>query len=509
MALPKIEWVAGGSDSSDALVLAWFSDDETGSGKTGLPVFAGGKSKEAEGISQLLKTSKHFSGRKGEVSVLRFRPTGKWPNTILLGLGSRKKWSTEYARQAGAALYQVQKREKFAIVSVSEESLLGEFSGENSAYALQAFSEGYFLASYDYREFKKEDPNAFIPKKLELIDARKDSAKSATKRAAILAEAVNFARSLGDKPSNHLTPSDLAREAQSMAKGRKLKCNVLNRAQIEKEKMGLLIGVSKGSAEDPRVIVLEYRGGKKSDAPIALVGKGVTFDSGGISLKPAHQMEDMKYDMMGAGAVIGAMQAIADLELPVNVLGIVAATENLPGGRAQKPGDVMRSRNGKTVEIINTDAEGRLILADVLEYAQDHKPQAIIDIATLTGAVVVALGTVTTGIMGTSPQLIAQIKAAAEVTGERVWELPLYEEYEEDLKSNFADIKNSGVRDAGSSKGGTFLKHFIDKKTPWVHCDIAGAAYHRKDVNYNQPKFASGVMVRLVAQLLENWQPIR
>lgn len=508
MALPKIEFIANGSEASDAVLLLWFSDDEGGAGKSGAPVWAGGKTKDIDALTQLLKSSKHFAGRKGESSVLRFRPTGKFPNTVLLGLGSKKKWCSEYARQAGAAAYQIQKREKFSTVSVAEDALLVDVAADQTDYYLQAFCEGYLLASYDYREFKKEDPNAFAPKKLELIDGKRANHKLSIKRAGILASAVNFARSLGDKPSNHMTPTDMAREAQAMAKGRKLKCTVFTRAQIEKEKMGLLIGVSQGSAEDPRFIILEHKGGKKGDAHVALVGKGVTFDSGGISLKPAHQMEDMKYDMMGAGAVLGVMQAIADLDLPINVTGYVAATENLPGGRAQKPGDVMRSVSGKTVEIINTDAEGRLILADALEYAQKSEPQAIIDMATLTGAVVVALGTVVTGIMGNSPQLISQVKAAAEVTGERVWELPLYEEYEEDLKSTFADIKNSGVRDAGSSKGGTFLKFFVDKKTPWVHCDIAGAAYHRKDVNYHPSKFASGVMVRLVAHLLENWQRV-
>jgi leucyl aminopeptidase len=509
MALPKIELATSGSESSDAIVLGWFSEDEPGGAKHATPHFLGQKSKDLEALSQQLKASKHFHGRKGETSFLRYHATGKWPNTLLLGLGSPKKWSPEMARQAGAAIYLAQRREKLGVVTVQEDALFAKVPADQAAYYHQAFCEGYLLASYDYREFKKDDPNAFLPRKLEVTEGKSAAFKAAVKRATVLAEAVCFARSLGDKPSNHLTPALLAREAQSMAKAHGLKCTVLARPQIEKEKMGLLLGVSKGSAEDPRFIILEHRGGKKTDKPIALVGKGVTFDSGGISLKPAAQMEDMKYDMMGAGAVIGAMQAIADLNLPVNVMGFVAATENLPGGRAQKPGDVVRSSKGKSVEIINTDAEGRLILADALEYAQQFEPQAILDLATLTGAVVVALGTVVTGIMGNHPGLIGHIKEAAGVTGERVWELPLYEEYEEDLKSNFADIKNSGVRDAGSSKGGTFLKFFVDSKIPWVHFDIAGAAYHRKDANYSPAKFASGVMVRLLAHLLENWKPLK
>jgi len=221
-------------------------------------------------------------------------------------------------------------------------------------------------------------------------------------------------------------------------------------------------------------------------------------------------MEEMKYDMMGAAVVAGTLQAVAELKLPVNVVGFIAAAENMPSGSAQKPGDVARSLTGKTVEITNTDAEGRLILADTLEYVQKYfQPQAIIDFATLTGAVVDALGKVTSGIMGTHAELIGRIKDASNYTGEKVWELPLLEEYEEDLKSPVADIRNSGVREAGSSKGGMFLKFFVDSKYPWVHCDIAGTAYSRTDANYYPPKYGAGVMVRLVTRLLETWKPLR
>jgi leucyl aminopeptidase len=215
----------------------------------------------------------------------------------------------------------------------------------------------------------------------------------------------------------------------------------------------------------------------------------------------------MKYDMMGAATVAGVFQALADLKVARNVVGVIAATENMPGGRAQKPGDVQKSMSGKTVEIFNTDAEGRLILADAMEYVQKYfAPQAMADFATLTGAVVVALGTVTTGIMGTHSGLIDDVKKASKETDERVWELPLYEEYEEDLKSATADIRNSGNREAGSSKAGTFLKFFVDSKLPWVHFDIAGSAWHRKDINYHPTKGASGAMVRLVTHWMENWR---
>ena len=329
----------------------------------------------------------------------------------------------------------------------------------------------------------------------------------AAANAAILAGAVNFARSLGARPGNILTPAEFSRLIEKMAKERGIKCSILGRKEIEKEKMGLLIGVAQGSIEEPKLIILEHMKGKKADKPIALVGKGLTFDSGGISLKPADRMEEMKYDMMGAATVAGVFQALADLKVPRNVVGVIVATENMPGGRAQKPGDVQKSMTGKTVEIINTDAEGRLVLADAMEYVQKYfTPQAIADFATLTGAVVVALGTVTTGIMGTHRGLIDDVKKCANETGERVWELPLYEEYEEDLKSSTADIRNSGNREAGSSKAGMFLKFFVDSMVPWVHFDIAGSAWHRKDLNYHPSRGGSGVMVRLVTHWMETWR---
>jgi leucyl aminopeptidase len=270
--------------------------------------------------------------------------------------------------------------------------------------------------------------------------------------------------------------------------------------------MGLFLTVAQGSVEDPKFIILEHNGGKKSENPICLIGKGVTFDSGGISLKPSSKMEEMKYDMMGSATVAAVCLAAAELNIPKNIYGFIAATENMPSGNAQKPGDVQTSITGKTVEVNNTDAEGRLILADAIEYVQKYyKPECMIDYATLTGAVLYAIGTVATGIMGIDNNLIQRLKKSSEKTGEKVWELPLYEEYEEDLKSHFADIKNSGVSEAGSSKGGTFLKFFVDKKIPWVHCDIAGTAWHRKDVNYYSPKYASGHIIRLTLDMLENW----
>ncbi len=504
MSLPKID-LASGSGQGDAVVLSWFK----GAGeKNPKPEFVGERNAALEALEKKLVQSKHFGGKSREANLLRYYAFGDFENTILLGLGSKKDLNDEEFRRAGGALFQLQKRERLSKLSVKGDALFSGMAEPQSNAYLAALAEGYWLSSYEYKDLKKVEPEAFHPIGMEISGLKGASAKKALERGNALAQAINFTRSLGDRPGNYLTPTILADLSQKMAKQFGITYRALGRKEMQKEKMGLFLGVAAGSVEEPKLIVLDYKGGKKADRPIALVGKGVTFDSGGISIKPAAKMEEMKYDMMGAGAVVGIMQAIASLKLPVNVTGYIAATENMPGGRAQKPGDIQVSMTGKTVEIVNTDAEGRLVLADTIEYAQKDKPQAMVDFATLTGAVTVALGGVTTGIMGNHPGLIQRMKDSSVASGERVWELPLYEEYEEDLKSFYADIKNSGLRDAGSSKGGIFLKHFVDPKLPWVHCDIAGSAWGRSDVSYLSKKYATGVMVRLMTNLLENWKPL-
>lgn len=501
----KISITSGQPSNADALVLGWFQEEGEGKSKETSIVYHGKRNKEIDAISQRLKQSKHFSGKKGETDLLRYFAYHDFPNTMLLGLGNSKKLSSEVARQAGAAVALTQKRAKLAKVAVLGESLLAKVPAAEHGYYLQAFCEGYLLAGHEYKELKKAEKDPFVPQGMEIAGVK--AGNEISTHATLLANAVNFARALGDRPGNYLTPTEFARLSEKMAKEHGLKCKVLGRSEMQKEKMGLFLGVAAGSAEEPKLIILEHRGGKKTDKPFAIVGKGVTFDTGGISLKPSANMEDMKYDMMGAAVVAGIMHAVGSLNLPINLVGFIGATENMPGSRAQKPGDVARSMSGKTVEVINTDAEGRLVLADVLEYVQKYyQPQAIVDFATLTGAVVHALGTVTTGIMGTDKNLISKMKESADHTSERVWELPLYDEYEDDLRSAVADIKNSGSREAGSSKGGIFLKFFVDSKYPWVHCDIAGSAYHRKDVNYHPSKYGAGVMVRLMVHLLQNWK---
>jgi leucyl aminopeptidase len=517
VALPKVEIAGTSVQKGDAIVLGFFCQERDAEASSDAKkefklewVASKSKDREFQALLELLETSKHFSAKKAEVSVLRFRSMLQHDSAILFGLGPVRKWSAETARSVGGVLFQVQKREKFARLTLHFESFFGKTKPTELEPFVQAFFEGYYLASYDFVAFKgKGTPNSqgFVPKGLTVEGGDATLLKRILMQARVLAEAVHFARSLGDAPGNSLTPTEIARRATEMCKGRKLKCTVFGESQLRKFGMGLFLGVSQGSDEEPKMIQVEYRGGRKGDAPVALIGKGVTFDSGGISLKPAAQMEDMKYDMMGAAAVLATIQAAADLSLPVNVVAYVGASENLPGGNAQKPGDIQTSYTGKTVEIVNTDAEGRLILADVIEYCQAHsKPAAMLDVATLTGACVVALGSIAAGVMGTHSALMEAVKHAALETGERVWELPLYEEYEEDLKSAYADIRNSGSRDAGASKGGAFLKFFVEPKMPWVHLDIAGPAYFRKDLSYASARHASGFGVRLLTQLLKDWK---
>ena len=505
--MPKFEFVTTVETiKSPALVLGWYQTEMQNQPSITSILYKGKRSKEIDALGEQIKSSKHFVGKQNEMSFLRFFSFGGYSNLFLLGLGSPKKFSLEVVRQAGAALYHAQKKEKITKVAIQADSIFAGAKPSEVTSAIQSFCEGYLMAGYEYKDMKKPENNSVVIDGGVFLGMKSAALVKAVEKATYLANAVNFARSLGDRPGNVLTPSEFGRLVEKMAKERGIKCTVLGRKEMEKEKMGLFLGVAQGSAEEPKMIVLEHMKGKKSEKPIALVGKGLTFDSGGISIKPADRMEEMKYDMMGAATVAGVMQALADLKIARNVVGIIAATENMPGGRAQKPGDVQKSMSGKTVEIINTDAEGRLVLADAMEYVQKYfAPQAMADFATLTGAVVVALGTVTTGIMGTHSGLIEDVKKAAKETAERVWELPLYDEYAEDLKSATADIRNSGNREAGSSKAGTFLKFFVDSKLPWVHFDIAGSAWHRKDINYHPNKGASGAMVRLVTHWMENW----
>jgi leucyl aminopeptidase len=333
--------------------------------------------------------------------------------------------------------------------------------------------------------------------------AGEESAAQATEGAArgrLLGECSNLARELANEPGNTLTPREFARRAAAVASDAGVSVEILDEQQITKLGMGLLLGVSRGSDEPPRVIVFRYDPPGAPAAPVlGLVGKGVTFDTGGISIKPADGMERMKDDMAGGAAVACAMRAIGLLRAPIRVIGVVPATENMPGGRAIKPGDVLKSASGKTVEVINTDAEGRLILGDALWYARQLGATHLVDVATLTGAVVVALGKSTSGLFGTPAEFVEQVRRVADRVGDRSWPMPLFEEYRDQLKSDIADFTNTGGRPAGAITAALFISEFTGG-LPWVHMDIAGTAWAEEAKPY-QPKGASGVAVRTLAEL--------
>lgn len=422
---------------------------------------------------------------------------------VLIGLGRQEEYSIEKLRRAvGTA---VRQGERIGATSVAfglgfQEGLPAELTGAPTA---QAITEAATLAGWEPGAFKtKKGANGRKLIGLTILiseDDDEEAIESGAHYGATVARAENFARTLQSAPGNTCTPIFLAEEAGKIAEEYGLGLTVFDRDALEREGMSALLAVARGSEEDPRMIILEYRGeGAPEGGPLVLVGKGVTFDSGGISIKPSAGMEDMKYDMSGAAAVLAATMAVAELELPVHLITIVPSTENLPSGKSLKPGDIIGSHLGKTIEVINTDAEGRLILADALSYAQRYEPSAIVDAATLTGACVIALGHHATGLMGTDQALVDQLFAAGETTGERCWQLPLWDEFRPQLDSDFADLKNVGGRPAGTITAGLFLKEFVGD-FPWAHLDIAGTAYRDSPVPYMR-KGATGTPTRLFVE---------
>jgi leucyl aminopeptidase len=378
--------------------------------------------------------------------------------------------------------------------------------GQGTAADLaQAAAEGLTLAEFFGGSYKTDDPPpapvpAWTVIALDGVDDAGVMAKRAVERGRILGECSNLARELSNEPGNVLPPREFARRATALASEVGVRTEILDETQIEKLGMGLLLGVARGSAEPPRLRVFRYDPpGAPATPVLGLVGKGITFDTGGISIKPAEKMEQMKDDMAGGAAVACAMRAIALLKAPMRVIGIVPTAENMPGGKAIRPGDVLTSASGKTVEVINTDAEGRLILGDGLWYAQQLGATHLVDVATLTGAVVVALGKVTSGIFGTPDAWVERVRAVANRAGDRAWPLPLFDEYKDQIRSDIADIMNTGGRAAGSITAAMFLKEFVGD-VPWAHLDIAGTAWADEAKPY-QPKGPSGVAVRTLAML--------
>jgi len=370
------------------------------------------------------------------------------------------------------------------------------FAGAANAADVEAIGLGLVAGSWDFKEMKSPPPadEERAPLTEATVLAADAAARDQGLRAArAIGEGHSLARRLGMLPGNVCTPDYLADTARDIAKRLNMTVTTLDRAAMQREKMGSFLAVAQGTTQDPKLIVLEHRRGPKDGKPVVLVGKGLCFDSGGISIKPAQGMEWMKFDMCGAAGVLGAMEAIGRLELPVNVVGLIGSTTNMPSGEAMKPGDVVQASNGKFIEIINTDAEGRLVLADVLAFAKRFSPSAVIDAATLTGACVIALGHTATGVMGTDEPLVQEVLDAGKRSGEPGWPLPLWDDYKELIKSDVADIKNSGGRPAGTITAALFLKEFAEGY-PWVHLDIAGTAYTESDLG-TVPRGPTGVPV--------------
>ncbi len=456
-------------------------------------------------ISRLFKAG-IIKGKRDEVSVIHCDGRIPSDHVVTVGLGERSDFGSHVLKRASASVARKVRdlgAETFstALHTVAEKDL-------DVRAATEAVVLGTLMGLYQFKELKSIKPDGPDVKQLKIVESDPARLSQVTKGIAsgqVIAESICFARDLTNLPANLLTPTRMSEIGQDMAKTCGLKATILSESEIEGLGMNAFLSVARGSQQQPKLIILEHNATRTDLPAVALVGKAVTFDSGGISLKGSSGMEAMKGDMAGGAAVMGAMRAAGLLGLPVRAVGLIPATENLPDGKASKPGDIYRSLKGLTIEIISTDAEGRLCLADALTYAKEFKPDAIYDMATLTGACAVALGTGAAGVMG-DERLTEVLQQAADRSGEKVWPLPLFEEYDEQIKSDAADVKNSGGRGAGASTAGCFLRKFVPEGIPWAHIDIAGVSMESKG-KPETPKGASGYGVNLFVELLRHWTP--
>ncbi len=452
-------------------------------------------------LRNLLKSGE-FEGKLNQAVLLHAPGRTPAKRILLVGLGKKKDARVDYVRQAmGTAVKRVRQAGAASFVTC----LHGEDVPKASVVELaQALVEGAILGTYQFTEYLSEKKGGAKPvARLTVLatDAwQVDDLKEGARRGTAAAEAAMLVRDLCNHPSNVMTPTRVAAEAKKIGRERNVRVKILERAQAERLGMGAFLGVARGSHEPPKFIVLEYAGSRRKGKPIVIVGKTITFDTGGISLKPSENMEQMKADMTGGAEVLATVRAAARLRLPIHLIGILPATENMPGGRAIKPGDILHSMSGKSIEVQNTDAEGRLILADGLAYAARLKPAAVIDIATLTGACVIALGQFAIGMFGNDESLKRSVREAGLKAGERVWEMPLWEEYFEQLKSDVADMRNIGGRGGGMITAALFLSKFIGDH-PWVHLDIASTDWSERERAY-LPKGPTGIGTRLLIQYL-------
>jgi len=459
-----------------------------------------------------------FSGKKGE--ILLFYPTGKGKllakRVLVVGLGKAEEgnsnngltpadmWRDNYRKAGGKVSGTALKTKAGKIMAVMPESFILD-----RQETTKCVTEGLILGAYQFRKYKKaakkDEPQSKIKEFLLFADKEKGAVKKGLTMGRVAALAGAAARDMANEPGNVWTPTRFAEFGRKLARKYNFSCKVLSKANMERLKMGGILGVNSGSAQPPKMIILEYKTSTRNPT-LLLVGKGLTFDSGGISLKPPKGMDEMKFDMCGGAAVLGAMQAVGE-EKPkgINIVGIVPATENLPGSNALKPGDIITIYGGKTVEVLNTDAEGRLILADALAYGiKQYKPKAVVDLATLTGAVVIGLGHHRTGLLSNDDELAQKVMTAGDRSGEPLWRLPLGPEYSKQIKSKVADMKNIGNRGAGTITAAAFLQEFVGD-VAWAHLDIAGTAYNFTEKSYIPNKGPSGIGVRTLLELIRNW----
>jgi leucyl aminopeptidase len=462
----------------------------------GLPASLAELDKATGGALDRLFSSGDFTGKRDETAIIY--PTGSTARVLVVGLGKPEEVSRSSIRRAASVAAKRARgvgvaRAAFHLPAESRRSV-------GPAEAGQAIGEGLAQGVWQFNDMRRppEEKKPILEHIDILAPTDTDEVSRGHRIGAAIGAGQTLARGIQVLPGNVCTPTYVARMAEEIAARYGFGVTVLDKAAIVREKLGALLAVAQGSAEEPRFIALEYQGAP--GAPVVLVGKGVTFDTGGISIKPAQNMEEMKYDMSGAAAVLGTFETLGRLRPKVHVVGLIPSTENMPSGTAVKPGDVITSASGKTIEVINTDAEGRLILCDALTYAKRYQPACVLDIATLTGAIVVALGHAATGVMGTDDALTEEVRAAGERAGERVWPLPLWDEYRELMKSDIADIKNAGGRPAGSISAGWFLREFVDG-FPWAHLDIAGTAYTDRE-EATRIKGPTGLGVRLFSEFV-------
>ena len=454
----------------------------------------------AKGYLSAIIRGGDMEGKAGTTLLLHHVPNVACDRVLLVGLGPEREFRDRNYREAIAAALRVLNSTGAteATLHLTELAVPRRDGRWRITHATAVAREAVYR--FDKMKSKPEGTPPVLRRLVLGVRDRGELRRAAAglEQGLAVAHGVSLARDLGNLPGNVCTPAYLAEQAREVAKRYRMKITVLEREDMEKLGMGALLSVAAGSAQPPKLIVLEHRSGPRSQRPVALVGKGITFDTGGISLKPASEMDEMKFDMCGAASVLGTIKAAAEMKLPVNVVGLIPTSENMPGGRATKPGDIVTTMSGQTVEVLNTDAEGRLILCDALTYAERFEPAAVVDIATLTGACVIALGHVASGLFANDDALARELLAAGELACDRAWRMPLWDDYQEQLKSNFADFANIGGRPAGSVTAACFLARFT-KKFKWAHLDIAGTAWKS-----GKEKGASGRPVPLLTQFLVN-----